>query len=181
MASTCRPIPGVVDKSSRVAIAALAAGVVLGATLLTLSATEFPHTGEQGPPVGVRPPLTLSGSADAATGSGSALETWYNFSVEEVSSSLTLERLTFDLKTPTGSNLTAPPGSGVDILASNWTLEANFSIGGAGTYAPGYGPSTHLATANVVSLFYTGLDPMSLAGDSLFVSTSPGACVTVIT
>jgi hypothetical protein len=170
-----------VDKSNRVAIAVLATGVLLGAAIVAISATEFSSSGQMGClPCGA-PPLALGGSVDAAAGSGSALENWYNFSVYEASPSITLGGLTFELKAPTGSNMTPPPGSGVDVLAPNDALEANYLLGGKGTYEPGYAASTRLTSGSLVSLFYVGRNPSSLSGDWLFVSASLATCSTEIT
>jgi hypothetical protein len=166
-----------VDGPRRVATVTLAIGVLVAVAMMVLDLATVPQSGQLGPPIGQQPPLTLGSSVDAVSWS----EHWYNFSVAEASPSLTLGRLSFDLRDPNGSTLSPPPGSGVEILAPNWTVEAKFSLGGAGTYEPGYDGDTGLTTANVVSLSYVGSDPLTLQGDALFVGTSPGACSTEIT
>jgi len=166
-----------VDGTRRVAILSFAVGVTLAVTILVLNVAATPQSGQVENPIGPPPPLALGNSIDAVSGS----QSWYNFSVEEVSPSLSLGRLSFDLRSSNGSALSPPPGSRVDLIAPDRTVEAMFSLGGVGTYDPGYDGNTRLTTANVISLSYIGSDPMSLQGDTLIVWTLPGACSAEIT
>jgi hypothetical protein len=164
-----------VGDSPRVALLSVTVGALVAVAILVLNVQAMPSPNNS-IPVGGSPLLAFSTSADAVSGSLN----WYNFSVE-VASGLTLDRLTFDLRSPNGSALTPPPGSGVDVLTSNWTIEAQYPLGGVATYSPGYQAHTPLLAGDVFSLFYMGRDPTTLQGDELLVLTSPGSCEGPIT
>lgn len=158
------------QRKARNAVIALAAGVILALSILVVNARLPSPSAAVNPPIGGPGTFAFSGSADSSTGT----ENWYNMTIIEVSPPMILGRISFELMSPSGSDL-PPSGSGVNIVAPDGLVEASYAFDGTGTYGAGYSASTPLADSDLISVYlYISGVVTSLSGYTLVVHASVG-------
>ena len=125
-------------------------------------------------PVGNGPvPLPL-GAAPAGNTSKPP-DRWFNFTFYGAPTNLSLRYIWLNLTSRSGPNLTNvafPLGEGMEVISHrSGTWEATFDPGTGWTYQSGFGPTTPVRDGDLLSIFWSGPAPATVAGDTLTVGT----------
>jgi hypothetical protein len=131
-------------------------------------------------PAGVGPPPGAVGVASTGNTSKPP-DHWFNFTLLVGPSNLSFRYLWPNL-TSGRSNVAFPPGAGLEVIShKSGAWEATFVPGAGWTYQSGFGPSSPVRDGDLLSIFWTGSDPATVAGDVLSFDTPCGATGEFIT
>lgn len=110
------------------------------------------------------PPLLIESPTNNSKGTAH----WYNFTIEYSSQCDTIGSLMFKVRSSTGSEVGFPGGAAVQIVGPSGLRLAAYNLSSdAWTYSPGDEPNTVIVSQDLVSLYYSGESPSTLAGCSL--------------
>jgi len=139
--------------------------------------------------VGCAPIPVGNGPVPAQTGAASGGNTskppdhWFNFTLYVPPANLSLRYFWLNLTNGSPmSRVAFPPGNGLEVIShKSGAWEATFNPGSGWTYLPGFGPSAPVRNGDLLSIFWTGPDPATAAGDTLLIGTPCGTTGEIIT
>jgi hypothetical protein len=170
-----------------VAASALIVSVVLIGSYLSALQTE-PLTPAQRI-VGCAPipvgngPIPAQTSAASGGNASKPPNHWFNFTLYVPPANLSLRFFWLNLTNGSPrSSVEFPPGDGLEVIShKTGAWEATFNPSSGWTYLPGFGPSASARNGDLLSIFWTGADPSTVAGDTLLIATPCGTTRQIIT
>ncbi len=172
-----------------VAVAAVIVSVVVFGPYLVTPQTEPLTTAQK--TVGCAPipvgngPLPLPLGAAPAGNASKPPDRWFNFTLYGAPANLSLRYFWLNLTSGSGPNMTNvafPPGEGLELIShKSGAWEATFEPGSGWTYQSGFGPTAPVKNGDLLSIFWAGPDPATVAGDTLLIGTPCSTTGEIIT
>lgn len=126
-------------------------------------------------PVSNGPLPILVGLASAGNESKTP-DHWFNLTLIVGPSNLSLRYFWLNLTGPNSTTVTFPPGEGLEVIShKSRAWEATFDPGSGWTYQPGFGPGAPVRNGDLLSIFWAGPDPATVAGDTIELGTPCGS------